>query len=372
MRPFASVLLMMGILAPVAARADEVPWLERVTAPPAASPPSPAAWPALLRDDAGRPIDDLAAWKTRRAELRRRWLEFLGPLPKRPETAEFEVVSTERLDKCVRQRIRYEAEVGRTVEAFLLKPRGDWPKPRPAVVVFHPTNKETMHVVAGTGGRPEQHLGLRLAERGFVALCPANYLWEEPSYLKSVAAAKERNPDSLGMATMLGDGMRAVDLLTAMPEVDPERIGTIGHSLGAKEVLYLMAFDDRVRAGVFSEGGVGLSFSNWDAPWYLGPAVNESDFPRGHHELIALIAPRPFLVFAGEAGRGAADGDRSRPYLHASRAIYALYDAPFRAGLWNHRQGHRFAPPMAEKGFEWLATYLAKPSRTGNKAATTR
>jgi dienelactone hydrolase len=358
MKPLASILLILGLLAPVAARGDEVPWLARVTVPQLAGPPSPAEWPPLPRDEAGRPIDDLTAWQARRAKLRRRWLKFLGPLPKRPASAEFEVVSTERLDKCVRQRVRYEAEVGRTVEAFLLKPKGDSPKPRPAVVVFHPTTKETANVVAGTGGRPEQHLGLRLAERGFVALCPANFLWEEPNYLKSVAAAKERNPDSLGMATMLGDGIRAVDLLAAMPEVDPERIGAIGHSLGAKEVLYLMAFDDRVRAGVFSEGGIGMTFSNWDAPWYLGPAINEPDFPRNHHELIALIAPRPFLVFAGESGRGAADGDRSWPYLWASRDIYALHGEPFRAGLWNHRQGHRFSPAMAEKGFEWLETYL--------------
>lgn len=352
MKSLAPLLLILGI-PPVAARGDEVPWLARVTAPQLAGPPAPAEWPPLLRDEAGHPIDDLAAWKARREKLRRRWLKFLGPLPKRPEADDFEVVSTERLDKCTRLRIRYEAEVGRTVEAFLLKPHGDSPKRRPAVVVFHPTTDETMNAAAGTARG--LHLGPRLAERGFVALCPANYLWEEPTYLKSVAAAKQRHPDSLGMATMLGDGMRAVDLLAAMPEVDPLRIGAIGHSLGAKEVLYLMAFDDRVRAGVFSEGGVGMTFSNWDAPWYLGPAINKPDFPRGHHELIALIAPRPFLVFAGERS---ADGDRSWPYLRASRDIYALYGAPFRAGLWNHRQGHRFSPAMAEKGFEWLATYL--------------
>ena len=72
---------------------------------------------------------------------------------------------------------------------------------------------------------------------------------------------------------MLYDASRAVDLLVAIEDVDPHRIGAIGHSLGAKEVLYLAAFDERVRAVVSSEGGIGLSYSNWDAPWYLGEAI---------------------------------------------------------------------------------------------------
>lgn len=38
----------------------------------------------------------------------------------------------------------------------------------------------------------------------------------------------------------------------------------------------------------------------WQAPWYLGPVVLDPKFPRNHHELIALIAPRPFLVLGGK------------------------------------------------------------------------
>ncbi|HEX6985066.1 MAG TPA: sialidase, partial [Planctomycetaceae bacterium] len=145
-----------------------------------------------------------------------------------------------------------------------------------------------------------------------------------------------------------------------LPDVDSDRIGAIGHSLGAKEVLYLMAFDDRVKAGVASEGGVGLTFTNWDAPWYLGPEARDPAFPRDHHELLALAAPRPLLILAGESGPGAADGDRTWPYVAAAREVYRLYGEPARLGLLNHRQGHRLSPETAEKAFEWLEAYLRR------------
>lgn len=336
--------------------AGEVPWLAEVTQPPA---DVPAAEPPL----APLAVSDLETWQADRLELRRAWLDVLGPLPQPPDEMPITVVRDERLERCTRSLIRYEAEPGRQVEAFLLKPHDDDGQKRSAVIVFHPTTTETIHVVAGTAGRPEQHLGLDLAERGFVVLCPKNFLWEEQHYDDSVAAAKRRHPDSLGMATMLADGMRAVDVLAALPEVDADRIGTIGHSLGAKEVLYLMAFDERVQVGVASEGGIGLTFTNWDAPWYLGEVIHSKDFNRNHHELLALAAPRPLLILAGESGRGAADGDRTWPYMVEAQQAYRLYGEPVKLGLLNHREGHRLDGDARANAFEWIEATIGPTTR---------
>ena len=60
------------------------------------------------------------------------------------------------------------------------------------------------------------------------------------------------------MGKMTFDASRCVDYLETVPEIDKEKIGCIGFSLGAKEVLYAMAFEPRYRAGVFNEGGIGL------------------------------------------------------------------------------------------------------------------
>ena len=351
--------LLLALVCAATTFAGEVPWFGDVTTPPAGVPEASRPLKPLLIDGNGDAVTTLDGWKARRQELRDAWIQFLGPLPQAPDGGiKLKIVSEETLDRCTRTRVRYEVEPGRIVEAFLLKPTTKGPAKRPAIVAFHPTNVETMHVVAGTGGRPDQHLGLRLAERGFVVFCPSNFLWEEEDYDASVAAARKRHPHSKGMATMLADGMRAVDVLASLPEVDADRIGAIGHSLGAKEVLYLMAFDDRVKAGVASEGGVDLDSTNWDDSWYLGPQAHKASFPRDHHELLALAAPRSLLIIGGESGRGASDGDRSWPYLIAAQPVYRLYDRPVRLGLLNHREGHKLSPANAEKAFAWLEAGL--------------
>ena len=53
-------------------------------------------------------------------------------------------------------------------------------------------------------------------------------------------------------ATMKGiwNHIRAIDLLTSLPDVDPHRIGVIGHSLGGHNALFVAAFDDRIAAAV--------------------------------------------------------------------------------------------------------------------------
>jgi dipeptidyl aminopeptidase/acylaminoacyl peptidase len=80
------------------------------------------------------------------------------------------------------------------------------------------------------------------------------------------------------MTRMVWDARRAADYVASLPRVDRRRIGCLGHLLGGKEVLHAMAFDQRYKAGVSSEGGSGLQFSNWEAPWYLGPRIARPDF----------------------------------------------------------------------------------------------
>ncbi len=156
------------------------------------------------------------------------------------------------------------------------------------------------------------------------------------------------------MAKMLFDAQVAVDLLASMAGVNADRIGAVGHSLGAKEVLYLAAFDERIKVTVSSEGGIGTRFSNWDAPWYLGPEIKDPSFSQEHHELLALVAPRPFLLVGGDS----ADGNRSWPFIAAALPIYRLYGQVSRVGLFNHQQGHA-VPPIAEKRIhEWIENYL--------------
>jgi dienelactone hydrolase len=267
-----------------------------------------------------------------------------------------EVLQEDRPDGVIRQLIRYETERGLPVEGYLLRP--DRPgRGRPGVVVLHSTVEWTIRQPAGLEGPPDLHIGLQLARRGYVAICPRCFLWQYRRGGKLQTAVdwfRARHPGVTGMAKMLYDSIRAVDLLESLDDVDPRRIGAIGHSLGAKEVLYLAAFDERVRAAVSSEGGIGLTYSNWDAPWYLGEAIRRPDFGLDHGQVLALAAPRAFLLIGGDS----ADGDQSWPYIAEAIPLWKLLGAGDAVGLLNHRRGHAYPPEARSCAERWLDRFL--------------
>ena len=92
------------------------------------------------------------------------------------------------------------------------------------------------------------------------------------------------------------------DYLASLDSVDAQRIGCFGFSLGGKEALYVPAFDERYRAAVSVDGGIALSYSNWTDPWYLGRSLEGQDAGTDHHEVLALIAPRAFLLMGSVGG----------------------------------------------------------------------
>jgi dienelactone hydrolase len=334
----------------------DVPWLREVLEPPpwAGAPARPFA--SLLVDGKGRAITARAGWLQRRKQLERAWREILGRLEvQRGHPPRVDVIEEDRVGDVVRQRVRYLVEPGEATEAYVLMPHP--PRRRcPGVVVFHTTTRESIRQPAGLADVPEKHFGLALARRGFVAFCPRNFLWPETTRMaadEETRRFRQRHPRARGMAKMLFDGQVAVDIVAARGDVDPQRIGCIGHSLGAKEALYLAAFDGRITAVVSSEGGIGTTMSNWDAEWYLGETLRHPGFAREHHELLALAAPRPFLLVGGDS----ADGVASWPWIAAALPVYRLYGTPARLGLLKHKGGHSVPADVEPRLLEWLETY---------------
>jgi pimeloyl-ACP methyl ester carboxylesterase len=112
-------------------------------------------------------------------------------------------------------------------------------------------------------------------------------------------------------------GMRAIDYLLTLPEVDPERIGLAGNSRYGKSSLIAAAFDERISAVVPSRGNCGCAI-----PWRhtTGMFVNEGleELTRFHRQwfhprlrffvgredrlpidqnmLLSLVAPRGLLI----------------------------------------------------------------------------
>jgi len=335
-----------------------LPWLPEVQQAPPGAPAVPAAWDLLGGQPANRDH-----WQVRREAIRSWWTEFLGPAPAPLTDLAPELIQEDRIGDVLRQLVRLQVEPGCVMEAYLLRP-AELGGRLPGVVVLHSTVDYTIRQPAGLEGPETHHIGLHLAQRGFVAVCPRCFIWDyagATAFGETVALLRERHPGWRGMGKMLYDAQRAADYLQSLDFVDPTRLGCIGHSLGAKEALFLAALDDRFSAAVSSEGGVGLSFSNWDAEWYLGPAIREPGFGHDTHELLALAAPRPFLLIGG----GSADGAQSWPYVAAAMPVYRLMGGAEALGLLVHDAGHSLPPIALERAYAWLEHHLGAEREQG-------
>jgi pimeloyl-ACP methyl ester carboxylesterase len=167
---------------------------------------------------------------------------------------------------------------------------------------------------------PKQPLcdfGLQLARRGFVTLSigtPGGNAWQP-------AVGEARCQPLSFHAYVAANCWHA---LARLPQVDPARIGIVGHSYGGKWALFAAALWDRFACVAVSDPGIVFDETrpnvNYWEPWYLGfdplqprprPGLPAADNPRTGayrkmvesgrdlHELHALIAPRPFLVSGG-------------------------------------------------------------------------
>jgi hypothetical protein len=335
----------------------DVSWLNEIQTPPDSAADEPADLTPLLIDPVtGNFSESVESWQRQRAVIRLQWQEFLQPLEPPAKLPEMTEIESESIGEVTRIRIAYDSGDQWPTEAYLLKPKNIQGKV-PGVAVFHSTVDHSIRQPAGVEGRSQLAFGLKLAQLGYVVICPRNYLWPDNDKIQANEQADrfhQQHPDSKGMAKMLFDAQLAVDILTSQSEVDATRIGAIGHSLGAKEVLYLAAFDERIKMTISSEGGIGTRFSNWDAPWYLGSSIQREDFRHEHHELLAMIAPRPFLLIGGDS----ADGDKSWPFIAAALPVYQLYADPAPLGVFNHKQGHAVPAEAEKRIYEWIETYL--------------
>jgi uncharacterized protein len=172
----------------------------------------------------------------------------------------------------------------------------------PGVVVLH-----------GKGGRIEEMLivGQFLATRGYASVIPeivghgARRTAGAPNLFGG-----EANPLRDGIIESVQDIRRAVDLLTQQPEVDANRIGLTGYSLGAILGTMVTAVEPRIQTSVLVVGGgdwktiLGQSQERDAAARRAQGTVNPDDFKKLEDvdpvNFAAHIAPRPLLFINGK------------------------------------------------------------------------
>lgn len=301
------------------------------------------------------PISSTDGW---RASILEKWKKLLGSPSIKAMSPEAKLLDTNVDMNYTGKLMALRTEPDSFEKIYIMYPHGDSRTPRPVIIV--PYYDVDTPAGRNMGGRSFMSGGVRAyaqlaVQRGFIAVA---IRWFGESYGErydeAVANLKLRHPQWTGLGKWVWDAQRLIDYLVTQPEVDRDRIGIIGHSLGAKMALYAAAMDDRIKAVVFSEGGMGFKMSNYEDYWYLGEEL--AKFPAGtdQHELLALTAPRPFLLIGGDEY----DGPQSWHYINALRPVYQRYDRPLNIGYFNHHTGHSPTTEAVGHGMEWLEYFL--------------
>jgi dienelactone hydrolase len=162
---------------------------------------------------------------------------------------------------------------------------------------------------------------------------------------------------------MLRDDQIALDYIWSRPDIDRARIGAMGMSMGATRTWWLMALDERVRAGVAV--ACLTRYQNLIAHralaahgiYYYVPGVLQ-DFDT--EAIVSLIAPRAILFLTGDRDV-ASPPDGIRRIASVVRRVYDLYGRRphFRSRLYRG-VGHDYLPEMWAETMRWMDRHVGK------------
>jgi dienelactone hydrolase len=325
-----------------------------------------STWPPAL----AAPDEDAVAMKARYLD-RARLLRLLGSVPAAHVPLSLQRVDRVELGDVVREKVTYAVERGERVPAWMFVPAKGGPR-FPAVLCHHQHGGEFKvgkDGPAGLGSTPDQHYALELARRGYVTLAPDALCFNErqdpTGKLKDAAYERFQAMHRLTEGkTLQGkyvwDARRALDYLEARPEVDRLRLGMIGHSLGGQETLFTAAADPRIRAAVSSCGFGSLRTLKRDRILHnfalFVPGLAEHG---DYGALLALVAPRPFLV-AARTRDPIFPADGIEETVATARRAYRARRADDRLGTFYEDGPHEFSPTMREAAYAWLDRWLGR------------
>jgi len=319
-------------------------------------------------DGSRKPVMNPADWQTRASHIRASMEQVMGRLPPATDLPlDTKVDATDELEHYSRRHVTFVAEKGDRIPGWLLVPHGAGCKERlPGIVCLPGSSAPGKNTPAGLTSAAGMAYAHELACRGHVCLAL--------DYPILHAAEYKTDPYALGYesATMKGivNHRRGVDLLRSLPEVDPEAIGVIGHSLGGHNALFLAVFDPRVKAVVSSCGFNVFAKHNkgdvraWSSRYYM-PRIRSAHgddpakIPFDFTEVLAAIAPRP--VFANAPLHDAPDFEVSG-VKDCFNAALPVYQKVFGAGdglvVRHPDAGHSFPAAERQAAYAFLERHL--------------
>ena len=295
---------------------------------------------------------------------REKLYSLLSDLPPRDRPISCDTVSTEQRAGYVLERLRLDLNGIEAVPAYFIKPskaRGRLP----AILYNHAHGGNYVlgkdELICGRDGLCQPPYAQALTERGWCAMCIDTWAFGERRGRTESEIFKDMLWNGRVMwGMMVYDSIRALDYLSARKEVDPERIGTLGLSMGSTMAWWLAALEEHVKVCVdmccMTDFASLIETRGLDGHglYYYVPALLKHFTTAGINE---LICPRPHLCLAGNYDRLTPPAGLDKIDAH----LKAAYSKAGSAEAWQmvrYDTGHFENSDMRKRVLEFLAKWL--------------
>lgn len=298
-------------------------------------------------------------------EQRRKQLyDLLGDLPPRNLEIAASLTSIDAHENFYIENIRLELNGIESVPAYFIKPK-NLSRPAPAILYNHyHAGKYKLGKDELLMPKPEEGLASYaddLCKQGYCVLCIDMWAFGERALRSENSLFKEflwKGKVLWGM--MLYDSLRAVDYLITRPEIDSQRIATLGMSMGSTMAWWLTALDTRIKVCVdlccLTDFQSLIDDDGLDrhGVYYFVPSLLKY-FTTS--QINALIAPRAHLSLAGNFDNLTPTGGLDR-IDRELREIYAAKGKPSHWKLSRFDVGHVETHHMRNEVLSFLDLHL--------------
>ena len=305
-------------------------------------------------------IDEWKQWNT---SLRKKLLDIfsIGGL-----RCPLNVETVETIDQgdYIREKIVLDVDEDISMPSYVLVPKNGT-RPYKTVLCLHGHGYGKDDVVGITRGDPDRinwgyrtkyDYAVHFAIRGYLVMAPDARGFgeraEEGGCQKPMLYANLMGKDLTGMR--IWDEMRALDYLETRKDVDTDRIGCAGLSMGGWHTTLLAALDERIKVALI--GGFFNTFRRAFLDSHLHCSCHfparlyaYADIP----DLAGLIAPRPLIITSGTNDYFPIDG--AKEACAKLRKIYDVLEASDKLDHDIFEGGHEFS---GRKAFKWFEQWL--------------
>ena len=314
----------------------------------------------------------LDQWKKQRIDIRKTLVQVMGDLPPRPKVTPVKTLSRENKGAYTLEKFEFDNGAGAIVPGYLLIPNNGKSK-HPAIYYshWHGGNYDLGKQEIFTTHHTPQVPADVLTSLGYVVIAIDAYCFGErsgkgPGGPKEIGGGEEMSTSKYELwmgrslwAMMVRDDQMALEYLLSRPEVDTAHIGATGISMGATRTWWLMALDERIKAGVAvgcltryqeltSEQKLKAHGIYYFVPGFLKHFDTEA--------VISLIAPRPILFLTGDEDIGSPVSGIKKIESVVQR-VYKLNkaDDQFQSIIYP-KTGHVYTPDMWDRMTKWMDT----------------